>query len=82
MEGSAANCSYSHGQGMTLEPLASFLQPEWNSLNRLPMHLWLQSDTDTHYRERMKTLGNVVVPAQGLLGMNLLQRLYAKTLKP
>ena len=67
---------------MTLEPLASFLQPEWNSLSRLPMHLWLKNDMETHYRERMKALGNVVVPAQGLLGMNWLQLLYAKCVGP
>ena len=55
------------GQDIALRPLASFLQPVWNSLNRLPLHRWLQSDYDDQYRNRMHALGNIVVPAGGKL---------------
>lgn len=47
------------GQDIALRPLASFLQPVWNSLNRLPLHRWLQSDYDDQYRNRMHALGNI-----------------------
>ena len=66
------------GQDIALRPLASFLQPVWNSLNRLPLHRWLQSDYDDQYRNRMHALGNIVVPAGGKLGLNLLQRMSSQ----
>ena len=64
-------------QGVTLEPLASFLEPVWNKFNVLPMRVWLSTSTETdpRYRDRMRTLGNIVVPQTGALGMNILQRL-------
>ena len=66
------------GQDIALRPLASFLQPVWNSLNRLPLHRWLQSDYDDQYRNRMHALGSIVVPAGGKLGLNLLQRMSSQ----
>lgn len=64
-------------QDMHLEPLASFLQPAWNHLNTLPLHQWLILNTADceSYKERMKALGNIVVPQCGMLGMNLLHRM-------
>ena len=64
-------------QDMHLEPLASFLQPVWNELNELPIHKWLllsKSDSES-YKDRMKALGNIVVPQAGMLAMNVLQRM-------
>ena len=62
------------GQGMELKPLASFFRPQWNILSRIPMHLWLTNEIEEDYRDRMKTLGNIVVPLQGELGMNVIAR--------
>ena len=64
-------------QGVTLEPLASFLEPVWNQFNVLPMRMWLSTSVEAgpYYRDRMRALGNIVVPQTGALGMNLLQRL-------
>lgn len=38
------------------------------------MHLWLTNEIEEDYRDRMKTLGNIVVPLQGELGMNVIAR--------
>lgn len=64
-------------QDIELRPLSSFFQEKFNAWNALPMRLWLVRELDEHYRARMKSLGNVVVPATGDLGWNLLHRLRA-----
>ncbi|CAK9066079.1 unnamed protein product [Durusdinium trenchii] len=60
-----------------LQPLSSFLQPFWNELNALPIDLWLinTATEEMDHRQRMKCLGNLVVPAQGALAMDILQRM-------
>ena len=62
-------------QDMKLQPLSSFLQPVRNEFNAIPMPVWLRGNTteDKNHRERMKCLGNIVVPASGALGMEILQ---------
>ncbi|CAK9036131.1 unnamed protein product [Durusdinium trenchii] len=60
-----------------LRPLSELLQVDWNHWNKLPMSQWLSCATQEHDRERLKTLGNVVVPACGTLGMSLLLRMSA-----
>lgn len=64
-------------QDVKLQPLSSFLQPFWNELNALPIDLWLinTATEEMDHRQRMKCLGNLVVPAQGALAMDILQRM-------
>ena len=60
-------------QDFKLEPLDSFFQSEWNHLNHVPMYKWLGAERECdHYEDRMKLLGNLVVPPCALLGANML----------
>lgn len=59
-------------QDIPLRPLASFLQPSWNSWNKLPMRMWLTNEMEPSYRDRMHAMGNIVVPACGDLGFEVL----------
>ena len=56
-----------------LQPLSSFLQPEWNIWNRLPMKKWLIPAYESEdHQERMKCLGNLAIPACGQLAAEVL----------
>ena len=56
---------------MCLKPLAAFVQGEWNWQNRVPMHQWLIEECGEDHDERMRILGNVVVPACAELGFDI-----------
>ena len=71
----------------TLRPLSSFVQRMWNERNQVPMEAWLlkaderASDDD----KRLRLMGNIVVPNQGMLAAELLlrmQRQYEGSLLP
>ena len=66
-------------QDIPLQPLATFLQPEWNEWNKLPMRYWLTDSLEDNHRDRMRCLGNIVVPAGGSLGFELLHRMQMQS---
>lgn len=56
-----------------MQPLQSFYQEEFNHWNSQPMHKWLSPKMDEgHWDDRMKVLGNLVVPACAALAANML----------
>ena len=62
-------------QDIDVKPLQSFFKDGWtefNRLNRTPMESWLDKETEETYRARLKALGNIVVPAGGALGFEIL----------
>lgn len=62
----------------SLQPLNSFVQRIWNERNQVPMENWLLkadergSDDD----KRLRLMGNIVVPNQGMLAAELLLRMH------
>ena len=68
-------------QDVAPKPLCEFLPEKWNPLNEVPLTQWLLPNIpDGHYRARMKSLGNVVVPQTGDLAMTLLHRMFLETI--
>lgn len=66
-------------QDLELKPLASFMQVEFNKPNSLPMDTWLlpnRGDDPSVYEERMRLLGNIVVPACASLASEILLRVH------
>ena len=43
------------------------------------MSVWLKRDRDESDQQRLKCLGNVVVPQTGALGMELIQRMRSRS---
>ena len=66
-------------QDVEVKDMADFLEPEFNHLNRQPMAqpmaTWLSKDSEENQRNRLTSLGNVVVPQCGALALNLLHRM-------
>lgn len=60
---------------MPLQPLAAFLAQNFNCINTVEKHLWLVHDREEGHEQRMKILGNVVVPACAALGAEILRNL-------
>ena len=66
-----------------MQPLDSFMQLEFNKQNALPMDQWLlpsRGEDAATYDERMHLLGNIVVPAGGLLASEILSRIHRTSL--
>ena len=59
------------------EPLSSFFETRWNEFNQLPLRDWLLSaeSLDEQYKNRMKALGNIVVPKSGSLALAMIARM-------
>lgn len=49
---------------MTVEEMRHAANRPWNKLGRLPLHKWLCSDSERppHDADRLKEIGNVVMP--------------------
>lgn len=63
-------------QDIQLRELQTFLPDAWNQVNALPLHQWLQAEKYSNdEEERMKLLGNLVVPACADLAGDLLLRM-------
>ena len=60
---------------MDLKPLGTFAETAFNQLNALPMVDWLQESQSETDKKRLKSMGNVVIPKCGELGMEVLLRL-------
>lgn len=60
---------------MPLRPLASFLEANFNGINAVPKHLWLTTDREAHHEQRMRILGNIVVPSCAALAAEVLRNL-------
>lgn len=58
-----------------LPPLDAWVDQPWNSLNAVPKEQWLVHAVDQQDRQRLKTLGNIVIPAQASLAASILARL-------
>ena len=56
-----------------MKPLNMFLEKSFNSLNTVEMHRWLIQEREEGHEERMKILGNVVVPACASLAAEILR---------
>ena len=52
-----------------------FMQKEWNSTAKIPMHLWLAERQVPAERTRLHQLGNCVVPAAARLAFEVLLRM-------
>ena len=68
-----------HPQDHKLRPLSDYMQVEFNKECKVPMHSWLLRERDSvgeNYEQRMKLLGNIVVPQCGLLASQILLRIY------
>lgn len=59
------------------EPLSSFFEMQWNEYNQLPLRDWLLSNElcDSQYKNRMRALGNIVVPKSGALALAMIARM-------
>ena len=56
-----------------------FLEKTFNSLNAVPKASWLSLEKeDDQYEERMRILGNIVVPSCGALAAEVLRGLVSK----
>ena len=67
-------------QDVALKPLCEFMPEKWNPWNEVPLIHWLLCKIpDEHYRARMKSCGNIVVPQCGDLAMAILHRMKRET---
>ena len=58
-------------------PIDYFASRPWNAGNTIPFHQWLVEEKCDQHKQRMDTLGNVVVPHQAFLAMSVLSRLMS-----
>jgi len=67
-------------QGLTLRPLGSLLPSEWNPLSKKPLSKWLihSQDEESHWDDRVKACGNIVVPVQAAAALQLAARIPTK----
>lgn len=50
---------------------------EWNESSKLDMRQWLCTEKPAEHKDRMKALGNIVVPHQAFLAMTVLTKMVA-----
>jgi hypothetical protein len=50
----------------------------WNPMGRSPVWTWLTQEPLVHAKERLKTLGNAVMPRCGRLAMHQMLRHHLK----
>ena len=65
-------------EDVEMVPLSAYTDASWNRLNAVPMYQWLSCDQPDNAAERLKALGNVVVPRQAALGSAILRRMNAQ----
>lgn len=59
-----------------LLPLDTFFEERFNELNELPMQVWMNQDRPTEEeKNRLKLLGNIVIPQCGRLAAAIFHRL-------
>ena len=62
-------------QGCNFRPCDDHCVSRWNPLNEKPMHKWLDPEKQDADSERMKMLGNQVVPAQATLAFETILKM-------
>lgn len=62
-------------QGCNFRPCDDHCVSRWNPLNEKPMHKWLDPEQQDGDSERMKMLGNQVVPAQAALAFETILKM-------
>ncbi len=63
---------------LSLKPISSFMEHAWGGGYPMPMEKWLLQDMEEEpdYQQRMRLLGNVVVPPCAALAGDLLLRMH------
>lgn len=57
--------------------LDHFASRAWNAGSEVAKHKWLTNEPPVNFQDRMRTLGNVVVPAQAFLAVTSFAKTFA-----
>ena len=57
------------------KPVGEWAREAWNPEAKLPMFRWLNAEQTDRERDRLKTLGNLVVPRQAALAAHVLAQM-------